>query len=552
MEAVQTQNTGVAKNPVIQLRQRANFWQAQHARAIKRATAFEKRGQQLEKELRTLHAKLKEKDQQIEVLKAKLTYFQQQLFGRKSEQTEPQNNSEDDLQHSITGTSPEKEKGRQRKRGQQPGAKGHGRQRRTNLPAEVVIHDVAEDDKICPQCRLPRIPFFRTEDSEEVHWETRLVRRIHKRRQYLSSCRCPGPRMVTAPPAPKIIPKGMFSIEFWVWILMEKFLLQRPLYRVRKTLAMEGLDVSQGTLTGGLKRLAHLLHPLYALLVARSRSDVHWHMDETRWMVFADHDGKTSHRWWLWVIVSADTCVFVLDPSRSSQVPKNHLGEHAKGIISADRYSAYKALRDRILIAFCWSHVRRDFLRVFNGYKKLRSWAENWITRIDELFRLNNTRVNLLEAPLELYQPAVQAVLSAVENMAAVRDRELAAPKLHSAKRKVLQSLVDHWQGLTIFVDYPEVPMDNNEAERRLRNSVVGRKNYYGSGSVWSGCLSAVLFSIFQTLVMNNFNPKLFLLAYFEACVNNGVRPPDNLDRFMPWNLSEAQRKSWYLPEKPP
>jgi len=33
--------------------------------------------------------------------------------------------------------------------------------------------------------------------------------------------------------------------------------------------------------------------------------------------------------------------------------------------------------------------------------------------------------------------------------------------------------------------------MDNNEAERRLRNPVVGRKNYYGNGSVWSGVLSA-------------------------------------------------------------
>ena len=552
MEAVQVQNSGVANNPLIQLRQRANFWQAQHARAIQREEALEKRLQQAEKELHTLQANLKEKDEQIEALKAKLAYFQQQLFGRKSEQTESQNNSEDDLHQSITDTSPEEENGQKRKRGQQPGAKGHGRQRRTDLPSETVIHDVAENDKICPQCRLPRIPFFKTEDSEEVHWEARLVRRIHKRRQYFSSCHCPGRRMVTAPPVPKLIPKGMFSTEFWARILMEKFLLQRPLYRVRKSLAIEGLDVSQGTLTGGLKRLALLLHPLYALLVARSRSDIHWHMDETRWMVFVDYEGKASQRWWLWVIVSADTCVFVLDPSRSAQVPRNHLGEHADGIISADRYSAYKALHDMILIAFCWSHVRRDFLRVRNGYKKLSSWAGDWITRIDELFRLNKSRINLLEAPIKLYQPADHAVVSAVDNMAAVRDQELAEPNLHPAKRKVLQSLVEHWQGLTIFVDYPEVPMDNNEAERRLRNPVVGRKNYYGSGSVWSGCLSAVLFSIFQTLVMNNLNPKPFLLAYFEACAKNGGRPPDDLDSFMPWNLSEAQRRSWHLPEKPP
>ncbi len=36
-----------------------------------------------------------------------------------------------------------------------------------------------------------------------------------------------------------------------------------------------------------------------------------------------------------------------------------------------------------------------------------------------------------------------------------------------------------HWQGLTIFVDHPHIPMDNNAAERGLRGSVLGRKNYY-------------------------------------------------------------------------
>ena len=46
---------------------------------------------------------------------------------------------------------------------------------------------------------------------------------------------------------------------------------------------------------------------------------------------------------------------------------------------------------------------------------------------------------------------------------------------------KVLRSLRNHWQGLTLFVEDPDLPMDNNQAERALRGPVVGRKNYYGS-----------------------------------------------------------------------
>lgn len=552
MGTAQIQYTGVANNPVIQLRQRANFWQAQHASAVKREAALEKRIQQLEKEHSKLHAQVKEKDQQIEALKAKLVYFQQQLFGRKSEQTDSQNSSNQDV--SETNSSISEQQGQQkRNRGKQPGAKGHGRKRRDNLPTETVFHDAEEKDKFCPQCHRPRTPFFKTEDSEEIHWEVRIIRRVHKRKQYIATCCCKGvQRIITAPPVARLIPKGMFSTEFWVQALMEKFLFQRPWHRLRKNLAIEGIEFSQGTLTGGLRRLAPLLHPLYLLFVMRSQKDTHWHMDETRWMVFADHAGKTSNRWWLWVVVSSDTCVFILDQSRSSQVPRNHFGENGEGIISADRYSAYKALSDRIMIAFCWSHVRRDYIRIHNGYKKLRNWANAWIDRISGLFQLNNKRIELLQAPQERYQPANQAVVKAVDNMALIRDQELADPHIHPAQKKALKSLASHWQGLTIFVDHPEVPMDNNEAERQLRNPVVGRKNYYGSGAIWSGMISAVLFSIFQTLVMHNLNPKLLLTAYFQACAENGGKPPENIDAFMPWNLTEQQKLHWRLKEKPP
>ena len=94
--------------------------------------------------------------------------------------------------------------------------------------------------------------------------------------------------------------------------------------------------------------------------------------------------------------------------------------------------------------------------------------------------------------------------------------------------------------------------MDNNEAERCLRNPVVGRKNYYGSGAVWSGILSAMLFTLFQTCLRNQIDPQQFLLAFFEACAQNGGRPPEELDEWLPWDLSEAQKRAWAYPRQPP
>src|SRR5207244_202632 len=85
-------------------------------------------------------------------------------------------------------------------------------------------------------------------------------------------------------------------------------------------------------------------------------------------------------------------------------------------------------------------------------------------------------------------------------------------------------SLHNHWDGLTVFVERPEVAMDNNTAERVLRNPVVGRKNYYGSGSVWSAHLAAILFSVIQTVLLWGLNPHHWLHAFLQACADSDVR----------------------------
>ncbi len=536
---------------LIDQRQQVNYWRAMHARAVERESLWKEKAEHLEAVVRRQEVQLREQSGQIEALKAKVSWLQQQVFGRKSEESSVpslQEQAGDEERVDSSASSPEDG----RNRGQQAGAKGHGRRRRENLPTEEIIHSLPEAARRCPVCEAPFSAFPRSEDSEEIHWEVRLVRRVHKRMRYRPTCQCGAvPGIVTAPVPAKLIPKGMFSTGFWVRLLLEKYLFQRPIYRIRQVLALDGLSVSGGTLTGGLKHMGQLIGPLYAKILERSRSANRWKMDETRWMVFAETAGKVGHKWWLWVVITADTCAYILDPSRSSRVMKDHLGENAEGIINADRFSAYKALDEKILIAFCWSHIRRDFVRIQNGYKSLHGWATTWIERINALFHLNGKRLQT-KPNSDAFGQKDQALRDAVAAMAQARDQELDDPTLHKAARKALESLRNHWAGAILFVDHPEVPMDNNESERCLRNPVIGRKNYYGSGSVWSGTLTAALFTLFQTLLKNQIDPQQFLLAYFDACAQNGGKPPENLDDFLPWNLSEDQKLDWAYPGKPP
>ena len=95
--------------------------------------------------------------------------------------------------------------------------------------------------------------------------------------------------------------------------------------------------------------------------------------------------------------------------------------------------------------------------------------------------------------------------------------------------------------GLVLFLDHPRLDLDNNASERALRPAVVGRKNFYGSGSQWSGQLAATMMSLLNTVRLWGLNPRLWLSAYLQACAQAGGRAPDDWARFVPWQMDDRQ-----------
>ncbi len=86
--------------------------------------------------------------------------------------------------------------------------------------------------------------------------------------------------------------------------------------------------------------------------------------------------------------------------------------------------------------------------------------------------------------------------------------------------------------------------MDNNTAVRSLRSPVVGRKNYYGAGSEWSGELTGWLFSVFMTLNLWDINPWFWLSGYLQACAERGRKAPEDLADWLPWLMTDERLQS--------
>ncbi len=433
-----------------------------------------------------------------------------------------------------------------RKRGQQ--AENHGPQRRdySRLPVRERFLDLPPEQCVCPDCGQPLRLRSDTEDSEQIEIEVRAYRLKLQRRRYERTCTCEGNRTFTAPPPPKLIPKGRYGISVWVEILLDKYFTYRPTERLLAFWRLGDLDLAAGTVTDGLQRLEVLLRPIYEAIKQRNpQGDLH-QGDETRWRVFVPLEGKEGYGWWLWLVKSLDTVVYLLDPSRGHTVPENHFRADSRGVLVVDRYAAYKAMiwvkNGVVLLAFCWAHVRRDFIRVGKGWPKLKTWALEWLRRIRVLYRLNDRRL-AAEKGSAAFAEADGCLRQAVAEMKTHMESELARADLATPCRKVLESLRAHWDGLTLFVDDPRIPMDNNTSERLARGPAVARKNFYGSGSQWSGQLAAALFSIFATLSMWKLNPRKWLTWYFEQCAAAGGKAPENIQPFLPWNLSEETKR---------
>jgi Transposase IS66 family len=552
--------------------------------------------------------------QQLATLTAQNLILEKTLRGRKSEKKKRH-------AEATPGSLPTQK----RRRGQQSDNPPPPRRHFDHLPTTDEPCLLPADQQACPHCGAPFTPFPGTDDGDLLEIDVAAHRRRYHRHRYAKSCTCTQtPALITAPPPPKLIPKGYLGISVWVLLLLEKYAAYQPTYRFLALLRSFGIDLPLGTVTDGLKKLVPLFEPLYLALAEHQRHEQHWHCDETRWLVFVEQQGKSGPCWSLWVFVSPQAVVFVLDPTRAHDVPEKHL-EGASGIASVDRASVYKAMQQvkegQIVLAFCWAHVRRDFLEVLTGYAHLSDWVISWLEEIRELYGLNDARLEALtaaapallanvpgstpqaddalpadaattmpladaastavpladaastmplavadqeappaEAPQE--QPAAvpcpqppagrsvadQRLRDQVAHVAQRRDRELQQPGLPPACTKILTSLQRHWSGLTLFLDHPEVPLDNNAAERAERGPVVARKNYYGSGALWSGRLAAMMFSLLQTLASWDLCPLRWLTAYLTACAAAGAKPPANAATFLPWNLSAEQKQQWAMP----
>lgn len=358
------------------------------------------------------------------------------------------------------------------------------------------------------------------DESTEVDIKVEsYVRKKHRRFKYRLKCTKGTEKevIVTAKNALKIMPGAKYSVDLSIDVALKKHLYHLPYERIRRMMESCGLSVSTKVLYG----LVFFVHCYLEDIAERIKKEIiacglSLHLDETTWPI----NNKKESDGYMWIMSNQAGSYYQFEPTRSGAIAKELVGPY-QGPVVVDGYSGYKSSLSGIeglTLAFCWSHGRRKFTDIEGNYPKE---CEEILDLIDGLFHLEKLATGYEELEKirrEKSKPIVDKIWGwLLENKIKARSE--------SHLEKAINYMFNHWQGLTQFLKDVRIPLSNNEAERAVRHSVMGRKNFYGSRTINGADVTATLYTVIESCKKVEIDPK----HYITMVVKEQIRGSKNI-----------------------
>lgn len=395
-------------------------------------------------------------------------------------------------------------KGRRKAKGAKPGHPGHCRPR----PPRI---DRREEHTLtsCPKCHGPvqRCRSSRMRVIEDIPADITPVVTEHTIPRY----RCSACRQSVEPAVTDALPGSTIGLRVVVLSAWLHYLLGTTLAQIIDVFNFHlQFKLSAGGLVSMWHRLREILRAWYLEIQAQALNSAVLHADETGWRV----NGKTH---WLWCFTAIDVTFYMIDRSRGSPALKRFFTKEFAGVLVTDFWAAYNAVVSAAKQK-CLPHLLRDLKRTQHYHKP----GGDWPAFSKLLKRLIRDSLRLSKRRSELSPDRFASRLRRLERRLSAL---LAQPWENRHARRLVKRLRRHQAELFTFLSHPEVPSDNNHAEREIRPAVMMRKNSYANNSDDGALTQAILMSVFRTLKQRGHNPVSAVLDAVRAYLRTGQLP---------------------------
>jgi len=392
---------------------------------------------------------------------------------------------------------------RRQKSGAKKGHPGHRRQTPTRVDRQET-HRL----KRCPGCGGPLQRCQRTRPRliEDIPEEIEPVVTEHTiHRDY-----CPTCQKHVEPVVPDAMPGatlGHHVIALTAWL---HYGLGVTIDQIVDILGYHlQTKLTPGGLIDAWRRLAEVLSAWYEQIGEQAKKSAHLHADETGWRV----NGSTC---WLWCFTNDRNCSYMIDRSRGSPALQKFFTEAFEGVLITDFWAPYESVcaEDR---QYCLVHLLRELEKV-----DLSNDAAEWQAFAKNLRRLLRDGIRLRKR--EDFAPG--EFQSRVDRLNTRLARLAAGAYLDRDARRLAKRLGRYAEYIFTFLDYADVPFENNFAERQIRPAVVLRKNSQSNRSERGAATQTILMSVYRTLKLRGLNPTKTIARALRTYLATGQLPP--------------------------
>jgi len=239
-----------------------------------------------------------------------------------------------------------------------------------------------------------------------------------------------------------------------------------------------------------------------------------------------DGSNPKQSKAWLWVAVTPLVTFFQIALSRCSDAARNLLGDDFRGILNSDRYGAYSwvGLEQRQL---CWAHLRREFIKISERPGVSKELGTALVLQQEKLFELwHRVRDGTLK------RCEFQLLVQEIRNSLKCSLQEAADCEIGSAEKTPLAKTVRTCRqilkvepALWLFVTVEGVEPTNNAAERAIRPAVIWRRTSFGSQTQAGSTFVARMLTVVTSLKSQRKNVLDFMTHAVGAARDGNPAP---------------------------